>query len=1158
MAEIAQGKRPTQPGPDQSRSPDEQVSAPSTAESRQDIQKRLGREARPTEQTPSQATTSADPRAEQVTQLQESFQRDALRDSSPEQRTRLSASLKTSEELLAQYQQINEQIKTLGPNADPATLQDLQARADLLIKQSAATLLHANTERTIEGIERRQERLSQTVEKLEKEIQELEKLDERDPRRLAGILEVKKDQLQALAETKTALETMKPSLSSSLSISDSFLKRAAELSKERPISAAHLAEANANIDSGLLVLEDADGKTSLQAIDLGLQRVDEAQRQEIERREAFAQNIARYDAQEQRLQEAGKASSGRAQSSINQALQANGDITKLNSSWNPFQALAGRVTGTTSAMESSRNNLVSTADEQNAATGQLLAERKSVIRAREEYVKWTRSGFEAEKQGDVQKAQSLFNQAALINQATADLGNPESISQTLTQPSKNWQQRNREVTRQLDAAVASANNWETGLEVTRTVMVGAGATVATLATAGAGAGLFLSFAAGSGGGIAIGSLSNTTEQVTSVATGLKTKEQAQADFERRFSQDAFTSIQSAGGTATGLGAGRLFQSSSLASKLSTAVARPLTGSIGGGASGTSTTAIDAAQTLYRRNEAIAEFNKSPEAQGLSPEARQAALDARLSELGLGLDDLTRRGIVNIGVGFLGGSIGANTGAARETAKTGLGKALTIVVDTGADAVLSLGATLLTDGNISSEQAIAQSLQSVFVGNALSSLPARQARVTETSAQPVKTKVNYLTDAESLRERFVSDSINRLTAENGRPPAPDEVARIDAESKFVRAYENPHTGEINVLKVDTNSMSRAERVRYASDIVHEIAHRRGGDEAIAHKAQFEYLLKNGYQPEIGDGQLRIRALEAGESGTLPTDEQIRDYVARNYDSEESLGGMRLEKDAEARRSDSGTGQTPDTAAHHNPDVGMPKREDIQKFLESEKKRNGTLGDPNLDAFTSGEVADYMMTRLETLGDLAPEAMLLLRSEKRLGTSIENIPLGRLLDDPSLIRDAIFEARKVYTDSTQGPIHPIPSSYPPTAQELRSLNDMLTTVGQDLGIGEVTISERRGRFTGLALESSDPRISLRYDNPHTISEGRPVPPEKVIAQHGPGSDRPHIDVLLPDKTKIKYFKGEDGVLRKYEVIRGSSEKGSLYRQVDGEQWQLIRAP
>ncbi len=892
MAELAQGSKPNQRNPDQSAAPEQQAKAPSTGESRQEARRNLMREARQTQQARTEPTMAPDPRAEQVLKLQDTFQRDAVNGSSPEQRARLSTSLKTSQDLLAQHQQVNEQIKTLGPNADPATLQELQVRAELLLKQSAATLLHANTERTIDGIEKRQERLSQRVDNLQKEIQELEKLDERDPRRLAGILEVKKDQLQSLGETATALEIMKSSLSSSLATSDSFLKRAAELSKEQPISAAHLAEANANIDSGLLVLEDADRKTSLEAIDTGLQRLEEAQRQEIERREAFAQNIARYDQQEHRLQDASKASIRRAQSNINDARQATEDITTVNSSWNPFQDFASWATGTTSAMEASRDNFLSTADEQNTATGQLLEELKSVNRSREEYIKWTRAGFEAERQGNIQKAQALFNQAALINQATADLANPESISQTLTKPSKSWQQRNREVTRQLDAAVASANTWETSLEVVRTVTVVAGATVATIATAGAGAGIFLSFAGGSAGGIAVGSLSNATEQVTGFATGLKTGEEARADFERRFSEDALTSIQSAGATATGLGAGRVFQSSSLAGKLSTTVARPLTGAIGGSASGTTTTAFDTAQTLYRRNEAIAEFNRSPEFQGLSPEARREALDARLSELGLGLDDLALRGIVNIGSGAVGGGIGAKTGALRDGAKTTLGKLSTIVVDTGADITLGLGATILTDGTISFDQALAQNLQSIVVGNALSSLPPRRMGAVTTSAQPEKPRVNYLQDAESLRTRFVEESISELRRENGRAPTAQEVAQIKAESRLVRAYENPHTGEINVLKIDTDSMSRMERVIHASDIVHELAHRRGGDEAIAHKAQFEYLLKNGYQAEIVGGQLKIRELESGNPGSMPTNEQIAEFVGRRYNSEETLGGMRL--------------------------------------------------------------------------------------------------------------------------------------------------------------------------------------------------------------------------------------------------------------------------
>lgn len=1133
---------------------------PSTGESRSDIRKKLAQEALPSGQTRSSTTTLPDPRAEQIRKMQGAFERQSLNDAPPEQRERISANSRASQDLLSQYELVGEKIRTLGPNADPATLQQLHAQADLLSKQSAAILLHANTERTIAGIERRQEQLSQRVEKLQEEIKELGKLNEKDPRRLAGVLDVKRDQLQAIQETRAALATMKSSLSNSLTTSDSFISRAGELGKEQPISTTHLAEARANVDSALLVLEDADGKTSLYAIDTGLKRLDEAHRQDLERRSMFAAGIARFDAQEQQLRDASKASSGRAQSTIRQAFETTDDITKATSSWNPFQGLANLVTGTTSAMKSSRDNLLTEAGEQNTATSHLLEERKSVQRAREEYIKSTHAGFEAERQGVAHKAQALFNQAELIKQATFELGNPEAIKQVLMQPSKNWQQRNHDVARQLNAAVASAKKWEAGLEVARNVTVVAGATVATVATAGAGAGLFLSFAAGSGGGIAIGSLSNTTEQVTSVATGVKTGEQAQTDFKRRFQQDAILSLQTAATTVPGVAAGRAFQASSLASKLSTTVARPLSGAIGGGTSGTTTTAIDTAQTLYRRNEAIAEFNRSPDVQGQSPAERQKALDVRLSELGLGLDDLAKRGVVNIGIGVFGGSVGATTGAMRETAKTSLAKVSTIVLDTGADLALGLGATLLTDGKISFEQALAQSLQSVFLGNALSSLPARRTGLVETSAQPAKTKVNYLEDAESLQARFVSDSIDQLTASNGRPPTPDEIARINAESKFVRGYENPHTGEINVLKIDTDSMSRAERVRYASDIVHELAHRRGGDEVAAHKAQFEYLLKNGYQPEIVDGQLRIRALESGASGTLPSVAQIRGYVARNYDSEESLGRMRLSKYEEARRTDSDRGQNPGTAAHHNPDVGMPQKKDIQSFLESEMKRHRTFGDRNLDAFSSNEVADYMVTQLAPLGELAPEAMLLLRSEKRMGTKIADIPLGKLLEEPALIHDAIFEARKIYTDNTNGPTHPIPSSYPRTAQAAHSLNELFTTVSQDLGIGPVTISERRGRFTGLVVESARPDILLRYDNPHTLNRGVPISPERARLGHGPGGDMPHIDVELPDRSQIKYFKGEDGVVYKCENSK-DPEKRNFYRQIDGrdgKEWQQIRDP
>ena len=249
------------------------------------------------------------------------------------------------------------------------------------------------------------------------------------------------------------------------------------------------------------------------------------------------------------------------------------------------------------------------------------------------------------------------------------------------------------------------------------------------------------------------------------------------------------------------------------------------------------------------------------------------------------------------------------------------------------------------------------------------------------------------------------------------------------------------------------------------------------------------------------------------------------------------------------------------AHHNPDVGTLRIEDIHDFLASEKAKYGTFGDPFLDDFSIAQVADYMLKQLNKLGDFAPEAMLLLRAAKRMGTKIEGAPLSQLLEDPAglgQLYDAIMEARQLYTDSTEGPNHPITSPYPRTPQEMQSLNDLLTTVGQDLNVGTVTIGSRRARLGGLILESFHPAISLRYDNPHTIKDGEPVSPEKVRKEHGPGGDMRHIDVEFPDRPGRKCFKGEDGVVYKFEDSRDPGKR-SLFRLIDGKsgkEWEEIR--
>ena len=240
--------------------------------------------------------------------------------------------------------------------------------------------------------------------------------------------------------------------------------------------------------------------------------------------------------------------------------------------------------------------------------------------------------------------------------------------------------------------------------------------------------------------------------------------------------------------------------------------------------------------------------------------------------------------------------------------------------------------------------------------------------------------------------------------------------------------------------------------------------------------------------------------------------------------------------------------------HSVDSRMPKQEEIESFLASEKKRSGSYGDPGLDDLSTKELAQYMESQLQQLGELAPEVMLILRSEKRLGTKIDGLPLGKLLDDPDLLADAVFEARKRYTDSSKGPINPIRSSYPTDPSTMQSFDEVRTAVSNDLAIGDISISERRGRFTGLLLETQNPQLELRYDNPHSIRDGAIIPLNKVRDDHGPGGEMHHIDVTSDNpKLTLRYFKGEDKHIYMFD-----SDKNQLYQKVEeggASSWRLV---
>ena len=95
--------------------------------------------------------------------------------------------------------------------------------------------------------------------------------------------------------------------------------------------------------------------------------------------------------------------------------------------------------------------------------------------------------------------------------------------------------------KQLTDAIASADNWETGLRITRNIAVVGGAIVATGGLASFG---FVAAAAGgTAAGTTIGALSNYTEAAGHVRYGNKSSEEAYREAHQKTAQDAVTSLQ---------------------------------------------------------------------------------------------------------------------------------------------------------------------------------------------------------------------------------------------------------------------------------------------------------------------------------------------------------------------------------------------------------------------------------------------------------------------------------------------------------------------------------------------------------------------------------------------------------------------------------------
>jgi hypothetical protein len=292
--------------------------------------------------------------------------------------------------------------------------------------------------------------------------------------------------------------------------------------------------------------------------------------------------------------------------------------------------------------------------------------------------------------------------------------------------------------------------------------------------------------------------------------------------------------------------------------------------------------------------------------GPSPEypslqAPPEELNSILQERGLGYDQMTRAGVFNIASGVLSGVTSARIQGLKGAATTTTAKVATGIAEPIADVGIGLTESYLSNGNLTVEEALVQTVQSGLLGSAIGhahNQPAANGTRTTSDAEPSPSSrhtrdtpttapsanrhgVVDHKNLESVRTSFVQDSIKQTQATQGRDPTVPEVRAIEEQASTMRAYQNSSTGEVHALRVD-QSASRLQRVAAASDIVHELVHRKNGDEFAAHKAQIEFLQKNGYQVNLIEGAMKISPARPGGPRS-PSDASIRDYIDTAYPS-----------------------------------------------------------------------------------------------------------------------------------------------------------------------------------------------------------------------------------------------------------------------------------
>ncbi len=792
--------------------------------------------------------------------------------------------------------------------------QELLNRSDEHFTRTATTLLSVRVEQTVAGLDTRLEHLRLRHEHLTKELEELDALPEQDPHRIADLATAKRRELEETKHIVDGLTQLRGEIAEALSLSQGFEERVRDItdSNWHSLSAEARAEVSANLQAALSVLSEADGALNLTAIDEGLARFEDVHSLQTQRREAFAENIRALDQGIENVRSALRTSTERSQVASSDALRETraleSDIRQLS-----FTPLMARVTGTAAAREQSRDNLLNLAEQYNRASEVLLEDLRSLDKQRASFIKDQHEGFRLESEGLLDPAQEHFNSAYSSYRGAQRMSNPETLTALLAEPSHVWQQHNRKARQMTEAAVKSADAWESGLKTARTVTVAAGATVATIATAGlatpaltaagastwtiAGVSVVTGTAGGTAGGLTVGTVSNALEQGEAVRLGVKTREQAGQAFSEQVIEDVGTSVSTAFSSSLGIASSARYLThvTGGGNRVASAFQRMKAGSLSGAVSSSSNTTIDTIRSISERNKAIASFNADPAHAQLTPDERKLALESFLSERKLGYDQMARRGFFNIIGGTASGGASASIQILREGTRSATGNVLTDLAEATADTSIGLATSYASNGALSLGDAIQQALQSGLIGTAIGRAqpvkapntphiePAPPPRPSADKAQPVpgpnQHNITYHEDFDSVRSAFVQDSVKQISEHEGRAPTAAEIRAVEDQASTIRAYRNPTSGEIHTIRIDP-SASRLQRVVAASDIVHELTHRHNGDEFAAHRAQIHFLEKNGYQVDLVDGTMKVSP--AGPRGPrTPTDEAIHAHIEAAY-------------------------------------------------------------------------------------------------------------------------------------------------------------------------------------------------------------------------------------------------------------------------------------